>query len=139
MKKLNMEKVRPLIDMAIGEDLGNGDVTSELFCQDTNIVKAHIVSREEIVVCGMDVVREILQLYNPQLKLTIKINDGQPAHVGSQIGTIDGPMRSMLSAERVVLNFLQRLSGISTTTAKYVRAIQGTNTQSGAEADTITG
>ena len=126
MKKLDIEKARPLIKMAIEEDLGRGDVTSQLLFKDNTVDKARIISREEIVVCGVDIVREILKCYDKKLKLKININDGEPAHVGNKIATIRGPLRSMLTAERVMLNFLQRLSGIATTTRKYVRAIQGT-------------
>ncbi len=126
MKKLNLAKVRPLIQMAIKEDLGRGDKTSEILFKDDTTAKATIISREEIVVCGMYIAREILRCYDERLKLSVRINDGESAHVGSKLGTIEGPLRSMLSAERVMLNFLQRLSGIATTTRKYVRAIQGT-------------
>jgi nicotinate-nucleotide pyrophosphorylase (carboxylating) len=126
MKKLNAVKIRPIIQMAIEEDLGKGDVTSRLLFSEDAVDKANIISREEIVVCGMDVVREVLACYDKRLKLAVRINDGEAAHVGSKLGTIEGPMRSMLSSERIVLNFLQRLSGIATTTRKYVRAIQGT-------------
>jgi nicotinate-nucleotide pyrophosphorylase (carboxylating) len=126
MKNLNIEKVRPIIHMAIAEDLGQGDLTSDLLFKDDTAAKANIISREEIVVCGMEVVREILRLYDPKLKLKVLIEDGKPAYVGAKIGTIEGPIHSMLSSERVMLNFLQRLSGIATTTRKYVRAIQGT-------------
>ena len=126
MKKLNLAKVRPLIQMAIEEDLGKGDMTSELLFKEDAFAKANIISREEIVVCGMDIAGEILKRYDDRLKLKVRINDGQSAHVANQLATIDGPLRSMLSAERIMLNFLQRLSGIATTTSKYVRAIQGT-------------
>ena len=126
MKKLNLAKVRPLIQMAIEEDLGRGDKTSELLFKEDTTAKATIISREEIVVCGMDIAKEILKSYDEKLKLNVRIDDAESAHVGSKLGTIDGPLRSMLSAERVMLNFLQRLSGIATTTRKYVRAIQGT-------------
>lgn len=126
MKKLDLAKVRPLIQMAIEEDLGRGDKTSELLFKDDTAAKATIISREEIVVCGMAIVEEILKSYNERLKLTVTVGDGEPAHVGSKLGTIEGPLRAMLSSERVMLNFLQRLSGIATTTMKYVRAIQGT-------------
>jgi nicotinate-nucleotide pyrophosphorylase (carboxylating) len=112
--------------MSIEEDLGQGDLTSELFFTDDNVEKAHIVSREEIVVCGMDVVREILSCYDTRLRLKVMVDDGELAYVGCKIATIEGPVGSMLSAERVTLNFLQRLSGIATTTRKYVRAITGT-------------
>ena len=126
MKKIDIEQVRPLIQLAINEDLGTGDVTSEILFNDNELDKTYIVSREEIVVCGMEITGEVLRLYDERLKLKIKINDGESAHVGSKLGIIEGPMRSMLSAERVVLNFLQRLSGIATTTRKYVFAVQGT-------------
>ena len=126
MVKLNMAKIKPLIKLAIEEDIGPGDVTSKLLFKDSTLAKSHIISREEIVVCGMEVVKEILACYDSRLKLKINIKDGLSAHVGSKLGTIEGPLRSMLSAERVMLNFLQRLCGIATTTAKYVRAIQGT-------------
>ncbi len=126
MKKLNIEKAQPLIQMAIKEDLGQGDMTSELLFKDDTIAKSNIISREEIVVCGMDVVGEILSCFDKRLKLKVFVNDGQPAYVGCKIATIEGPLRSMLSAERVMLNFLQRLSGIATTTRKFVRAVQGT-------------
>jgi len=126
MKKLNIAKARPLIRMAIEEDLGAGDMTSELLFKDDTIAKSNIISREEIVVCGMDVAREILTCFDKRLRLKVLVNDGRSAYVGCRIATIEGPLRSMLSAERVMLNFLQRLSGIATTTRKFVRAVQGT-------------
>jgi len=126
MKKFSLAKVRPLIQMAIKEDLGRGDKTSELLFKEDTIAKATIISREEIVVCGMIIAKEILRYYDKKLDLNVRIGDSESAHVGSKLGIIEGPLRSMLSAERVMLNFLQRLSGIATTTMKYVRAIQGT-------------
>ena len=126
MKKLNLAKVRPLIQMAIEEDLGKGDKTSELLFREDTTAKTTIISREEIVVCGMDIAGEILKYYDERLKLNVRIDDSESAHVGNKLGTIEGPLRSMLSAERIMLNFLQRLSGIATTTKKYVRAIHGT-------------
>jgi nicotinate-nucleotide pyrophosphorylase (carboxylating) len=126
MKKLNIKQVRPLIRMAMEEDLGDGDLTTNLLFQDGARARAAIVSREEIVVAGLPVVEEILRQYDERLKMTAQFQDGQSAHVGSKLATIEGPLRSMLSVERVMLNFLQRLSGIATTTSRYVRAIKGT-------------
>ena len=126
MKKLEMAKAMPIIKMAIEEDMGRGDITSELLFGKEQIATAHIVSREEIVVCGNPVAAEVLKAYDPRLKLKIHIPDGERAHVGGRIATIGGPLQSMLSAERIVLNFMQRLSGIATTTRKYVRAVSGT-------------
>ncbi len=124
-----MEKVMPLIKLAIDEDLGDGDVTSELLLENKTKAKAYIVSREEIVVCGMEIIREILKLYSEKLKLKVLVDDGEHACVGKRVGIIEGPLVPMLSAERVVLNFLQRLSGIATTTQKYVRAVEGTKSK----------
>jgi len=126
MKKFDIAKARPLIKMAIAEDLGRGDMTSELLFTENAVAKANIISREEIVVCGMDIAAEILLQYDKKLKFKVFVKDAGVAHVGSKLAAIDGPLRPMLSAERVLLNFLQRLSGIATTTGKYVRAIHGT-------------
>ncbi|MDH7598627.1 MAG: carboxylating nicotinate-nucleotide diphosphorylase [Sedimentisphaerales bacterium] len=124
--RLDLKQVSPLIDLARAEDLGSGDITSELLFPDDTQAEAYIVSREEIIVCGMELCREILRRYDPRLTLTIHIPDGRPAHIGSRLGTVRGPLRPMLSAERVMLNFLQRLSGIATTTNKFVQAVKGT-------------
>ena len=124
--QIDIEAVRPIIKMAIEEDFGTGDVTSELFSQDDRTEKATIVTREEIVVCGMPIAAEILRMYDERLKLKIHIPDGERAHVGNKLGTITGPLCSMLSAERILLNFMQRLSGVATTTRKFVRAVQET-------------
>ena len=126
MKKFDIRQVQPIIRMAMEEDLGHGDITTDLLFKDDAQAKATIVSREEIVVSGLPVVQEILRQYDEKLKMTAHFRDGQSAHVGSKLATIEGPLRSMLSVERVMLNFLQRLSGIATTTNRYVRAIKGT-------------
>ena len=127
MRKLDFKKVHTLIDMAVEEDFGNGDPTSAITIPEDLCTKTALITREEIVVCGMEVVGEVLKRYDERLKFKILIPDGSRANVADRLGTIEGPVRSMLSAERVVLNFLQRLSGIATTTYKYVTAVRGTN------------
>ncbi len=124
--RLNLSKVKTLIDLAVQEDVGQGDPTSIITISGHAVAKAGIITREEIVVCGMDVAREVLVRYDKRLKLRVLINDGQRAHVANKLATIEGPLRSMLSAERVVLNFLQRLCGISTMAWKFVSAVKGT-------------
>jgi len=126
MKEIDFKKIKPLIDIAIREDLGTGDITSELFAEDNTPTKGYLVAREEIVVSGLDVVRQILKYYNKDLTLRKFKNDGDRVHIGARIARIDGPLSAMLSAERVILNFLARLSGIATCTQKYVQAVQGT-------------
>ncbi|MHC5155871.1 MAG: carboxylating nicotinate-nucleotide diphosphorylase [Planctomycetota bacterium] len=107
LKKLDLKKVEPLIDIAVYEDFGK-------------------ISREEIVVSGMEMVPVILKKYDSRLSFKPLVPDGHRASVADRLGVIKGPLRSMLSAERVVLNFLQRLCGISTMTWKFVSATRGT-------------
>ncbi len=126
MKKLELKHVNTLIDLAIEEDFGRGDPTSEITTPPDVICKGYLVTREEIVVCGMDVIREVLKRYDKRLKLRVLKKDGQRANVANRLAVIEGPLRAMLSAERVALNFLQRLCGISTMTWKYVSAVRGT-------------
>lgn len=126
IKPLDMQHALPLIQLAVAEDFGCGDPTSELSIPADEMGKSFLVTREEIVVCGMGLVKDILKLYDERLKLRILIEDGCRANVANRIGVIEGPLRAMLSAERVVLNFLQRLCGISTMTWKYVNAVRGT-------------
>ena len=126
MKKFDLNRAQTLIEMAVEEDFGGGDPTSEITIADDIVAKANIVTREEIVVCGMEIVREVLKRYDKKLKLRVLIKDGARANVANRLGVIEGPLRSMLSAERVVLNFLQRLCGISTMTWKFVSAVRGT-------------
>lgn len=126
LKKLDMKQILPLIEIAVCEDFGKGDPTSELTVGADEYAKGYLVSREEIVVCGIDVAAEILKRYDSRLKLKALVEDGQRASVAERLGIIEGPLRAMLSAERVALNFLQRLCGISTMTWKFASAIRGT-------------
>jgi nicotinate-nucleotide pyrophosphorylase (carboxylating) len=126
MKKFDLDRVQTLIEMAVEEDFGGGDPTSEITIADDIVARANIVTREEIVVCGMGIVGEVLKRYDKRLKLRVLIKDGARANVADRLGVIEGPLRSMLSSERVVLNFLQRLCGISTMTWKFVSAVRGT-------------
>ena len=79
MKKLDITEVQKIIQLAIEEDLGHGDMTSELLFRDDAVAKSHIISREEIVVCGMDVAREVLRQDDERLKLKVFVNDGESA------------------------------------------------------------
>lgn len=126
MERLNIADIRPLIEMAVAEDLGDGDVTSELLFTAQDQTQMHIVTREEIVVCGMDVVQEILARYDERLSLEVLRDDGEAVPARDKLAMVSGPLIPMLSAERVVLNFLQRLCAIATTTHRYVRAVEGT-------------
>lgn len=126
LKKLDLTKVDLLIDIAVHEDFGKGDPTSEITVNAHEIAKGYLISREEIVVSGMELVPAILNKYDPRLEFKALVPDGHRASVADRLGVIKGPLRSILGAERVVLNFLQRLCGISTMTWKFVSATRGT-------------
>ncbi|MHC5083327.1 MAG: carboxylating nicotinate-nucleotide diphosphorylase [Planctomycetota bacterium] len=126
LKKLDLSKVIPLINIAVEEDFGTGDPTSEITVNADEKARGYLVSREEIVVSGMVMVPAILKQYDERLEFKPLVHDGERASVADKLGVIKGPLRSMLSAERVVLNFLQRLCGISTMTWKFVSATRGT-------------
>jgi nicotinate-nucleotide pyrophosphorylase (carboxylating) len=127
MRKLNFTKIQTLIDLAVQEDYGQGDPTTLITIPSNSVMKTAIVTREEIVVSGIELVGEILKRYSADISLRIYKKDGERANVADKLAIMEGPARAMLSAERVVLNFLQRLSGIATTTYKYVVAVRGTN------------
>jgi len=129
MRKLDIKKVIPIIDLAVEEDFGNGDPTSVITIPEDVISKGWFVTREEIVVSGMEIVKEVLKRYDENLKMRIFKEDGSRANVADKLAIVEGPLRSMLSAERVALNFLQRLSGIATLTHKYALAIRGTGSK----------
>ncbi len=123
---LDMSKVTPLIALAVEEDYGKGDPTSEILIDKNATAETYLRSREDIVVCGMAVIEDILKRYDPGLRVDPNKRDGCFASAGEQIAALEGNLRAMLSAERVLLNFLQHLSGVATITNRYVKEIEGT-------------
>ena len=110
------------IDVAIQEDVGAGDVTSEFFVPANLRALARIVSHEKAIVAGTETAAEVFRRIDPALHIQILRADGADVDAGDVIIEIRGLARSILKAERVVLNFLQRLSGIATLTQKFVDA-----------------
>ena len=118
-----------LIEMAWNEDYRYGDITSESTIPDELDGIAKLAFREQGCLCGSQVVIDVLKYYDDTLKYTAYAHDGEMIEAGKVVGEISGNMRSILAAERVVLNFLQRLSGIASITQRYVEAVKGTNAQ----------
>lgn len=123
-KKINTEELNPIIDLALAEDTSHGDVTSELLIPPTLQGTASLLVKAEGVLAGGEVGREIFLRVDPALKVELLIKDGTKIKAGDIIGIISGRVTSILKAERVVLNFLQRLSGIASMTAQYVDKIR---------------
>lgn len=118
-----------LIDAALREDIGTGDLTTEYFTDHTRFATARIVAREECVLAGGSVAREVFRRVDPALELVHLSPDGIVLAKGAVALEIRGRAASLLTAERTVLNFLQRLSGVATITYRYVQAVQGTETR----------
>ena len=129
MQGLDPSSYERLIELARVEDLGDGDVTSEVTIPAEQQGRGELVFREAGVVCGMGVVKAVLGAYDGQLVLEGAVADGEVVSAGVNVGSVRGSLRSLLAAERVMLNFLQRLSGIATVTSQFVRAVEGTGVQ----------
>ena len=114
------------VDIALAEDLGSGDLTSLFFIPETRASKGRIFAKEASVVAGVETVRRVYQKLDGRVELTILIRDGTRVDTGETVLEMSGPTRSILSGERVALNFIQRLSGIATLTAQFVKAVHGT-------------
>ncbi len=111
-----------LIDLALREDIGRGDITSEYFVAENEQASARVLAKERAVVAGVEVAAEVFRRVDPGLRTEIVQRDGATVAGGATVLEIRGKARSILTAERVALNFLQRLSGIATLTHEFVEA-----------------
>src|SRR5437588_792764 len=111
------------IDLALHEDVGAGDVTTALLVPADRRAQARILSHEKAIMAGTMTAAEVFRRVDPALKVSVELTDGSAVLGGETILKIQGAARSILTAERVALNFLQRLSGIATLTNEYVEAI----------------
>ncbi len=109
---------------ALKEDIGRRDITTELAIPLNKIVKAALVAREDCVVCGLEIARLVLQIKDKGIKFKAMTCDGEFVKKGRSIARIQGRARSILTAERVMLNYICLLSGIATKTRQYVKAVK---------------
>jgi len=118
-----------LIETALKEDMPQGDITSENIIPADSESEAIILAKEEGVLAGIDVAERVFHKIDPSIVFKKNLNDGQKFRKGQTLATIQGSSISLLKGERTALNFLQRMSGIATTTQKFVGALQGTKTK----------
>ena len=121
--------VREAAARAVGEDVGPDDVTSRAFIGEEAMATGVLVAREDCVLAGMDVAEAVFREVDGRLVWETLIQDGQKVGPNQSVAKVRGSARSVLTGERCALNFLQRLSGVATLTAEYVRAIVGTRTK----------
>lgn len=120
------DQTKLLIQYALAEDIGTGDITTEATVHRDEAATAVIASKEPLVVSGLDVAKHVFKAIDPTLKWTSKKKNGDRCKKGTALAQVRGSAASMLTAERTALNFLQHLSGIATLTSKFVDAVKGT-------------
>ncbi|MBW1997373.1 MAG: carboxylating nicotinate-nucleotide diphosphorylase [Deltaproteobacteria bacterium] len=115
-----------IIKHALEEDLGSGDVTTECTVPAGKKIRGEMFAKEDGVIAGVDIARKTFELMEPGPRFTPKVRDGDLVNGGTVIAGIFGEARSILSAERVALNFMQRMSGIASLTRRFVEAVRHT-------------
>lgn len=124
---MNPVEVQRIIREALNEDLGAGDVTSEALLPETSTSIVVLRAKQEGVVAGLNIAEQVFRELDPQLSFSPLVNEGDEVESGEALARIKGNTRALLSAERVALNLLQRMSGIATVTRQVVKKVAGTN------------
>ncbi len=130
MKKMpaTEEQIAAIIDLALAEDLGSGDVTSEILIPPELKGRASISAKEAGIIAGVEIARKVFLRVDPSISFSILSKDGTAVKPGDKIAEVAGRVISILNAERTALNFLQRLSGIASITAQYTAEMHGLKT-----------
>lgn len=121
-----MRGLTRIIDAALDEDIGSGDITTEAIIGGTLSAAGIIRVKEDGVVAGLPIAEQVFHRVDPGIRMTCTVHDGSRVTKGTIIARVSGRASSLLTAERTVLNFLMRLSGIATATRRYVRELRGT-------------
>ena len=129
MELLNTDEVRRAVQAALAEDIGPGDATTLATVPEEAQARAVMVAREPLTLAGLAFAEAAFRELSPAVTFEQSARDGQRVGAGSSLLSIAGPARALLTAERVALNFVQRLSGVATLTAQFVEAIRGTRAQ----------
>jgi len=127
--EFDLNKIKDIVQLAIKEDIGTGDITSKLFIPDGSESEGILIAKGTGIIAGLPVAGYVLSQIDEDLLFTVNIEDGSMVEKGSVIASVKGLTLSLLSAERLVLNFLQRLSGIATATNKFAEKVKGYKTQ----------
>jgi len=123
---LNDSRISRVVELALMEDIGMGDLTSEAILTDADLGGAEFLCKEEGILAGLDVAALVFQYCDHSISLIRKVRDGTAVKPGMVLAIVDGSAKGILRGERTALNFLQRMSGIATMTTAYVKAVEGT-------------
>ena len=124
-----IDNLKEMIPLWFAEDIGDGDHTTLSCIPDNAFGKSQLIIKENGVLAGLEVAREIFRAFDPELKMTVFISDGTDVKIGDVAFVVEGKIRSLLQTERLMLNVMQRMSGIATRTRDYVKALEGTRTR----------
>ncbi len=125
MQSVN-ELIDRLIDLSFAEDIGDGDHTTLCCIPEDAIGKSHLLIKEDGILAGVEIAKEVFARFDPTMVVEVLINDGAKVHRGDIAMVVTGKVRSLLQTERLMLNIMQRMSGIATMTHRYVERIEGT-------------
>ena len=127
--KTKDELIDELLDLAFAEDIGDGDHTTLCCIPADEMGKQHLLVKEEGILAGVEIAKKVFHKFDPELKMTVFINDGAHVKPGDVAFVVEGRVRSLLQTERLMLNIMQRMSGIATMTAKYLDRLKGLKTK----------
>ncbi len=127
--KTKDELIDELLDLAFAEDLGDGDHTTLSTIPADAMGRSRLIIKEDGIIAGVEVAEKVLHKVDPTIKMTIMINDGAEVKKGDIAFTAEGPVRSLLIAERTMLNIMQRMSGVATMTRRYQDELKGLRTR----------
>lgn len=127
--KTKEQLIDELIDLAFAEDIGDGDHTTLCCIPDTAMGKSKLLIKEPGVLAGVEIARKIFHRFDPDLKMTVYIEDGTAVKPGDVAFVVEGRVQSLLQTERLMLNVMQRMSGIATMTHRYVKKLEGLHTR----------
>lgn len=127
--KTKDELIDELLDLAFAEDIGDGDHTTLCCIPADEMGKQHLLVKEEGILAGVEIAKKVFHKFDPELKMTVFINDGAHVKPGDVAFVVEGRVRSLLQMERLMLNIMQRMSGIATMTAKYMERLKGLKTK----------
>ncbi len=127
--KTKDELIDELLDLAFAEDIGDGDHTTLWCIPADEMGKQHLLVKEEGILAGVEIAKKVFHKFDPELKMTVFINDGAHVKPGDVAFVVEGRVRSLLQTERLMLNIMQRMSGIATMTAKYMERLKGLKTK----------
>lgn len=125
----SLEELQRIVVTALQEDIGHGDITSAALIPEHKEITLHYVTREPIVVAGIEVAGLVMEAVDPSVDFMARVENGERAEAGAVLASVMGNARSLLAAERVSLNLLQRMCGIATETAHYVEAVKDSHTK----------